>query len=138
MCGPQRLTDGGVGGWGFSPCPLLFSSSDIHIQFGALLPPSHFSCPCLTCPQALVVQSLTRCSFAHPKWKKRRRRVGGDYLQSVLVTCIPYLSVTSEGVLHLSCNYLHKYVENCEAAHISLIIWSCRQAGGRPTVALMT
>lgn len=64
--------------------------------------------------------------------------MGGDYLQSVLATCIPSLSVTSEGVLHLSCNYLHKYVENCGAAHIRLIIWSCRQAGGRPTVALMT
>lgn len=122
---------GGVGG-------PLFSSSDISDLCCLLL---HSLSPSLTCPQAPVVPSLTRCSSVHPEWKKRRRRrrrAGGDYLQSVLATCIPSLSVTSEGVLHLSCNYLHKYVEYWEAAPIRPIIWSCRQAGGRPTVALMT
>lgn len=121
----------------FSPCPLLFSSSELLTHCRSLLPPSHSLSTSLACPQALIVPSLTRCPCKKGR-RWRRRRVGGDYLQSVLATCIPSLNGTSEGILHLSCNYLHKYVENCEAAHIRLIIWSCRQADSRPTVALMT
>lgn len=144
MCGPQKMTDGVGGEWWrqFSPCPLLFSSPDPLSHLGSLSPPSRslsLSLPDVSpgsgCP---VANPLFTSANAVGKKRRRRRRVGGDYLQSALATCIPSLSVTSEGVLHLSCNYLRKYVENCEAAHIRLIIWSCRQADGRPTVALMT
>ena len=63
-------------------CPLLCFSSDRLSHFGSLLALS-FS---LTCLEALLVPLLTHCSSVYPKWKKRRRRwrVGGDYLQSVL------------------------------------------------------
>lgn len=73
MCGPQRLTDGGVKGGGVGGgggrggmCP-LFSSSDIWDLCCLLLPSLS---PSLTCPQAPVVPSLTRCSSVHPRVEK--------------------------------------------------------------------